>query len=213
MSELSCGGEEAVNKITIVMGKYPQNCGQEKDPIEWIVLKKEEHRCLCISKYLLDCKPYHHSAGNVIWKNSTIRSWLNHEFLMSAFSAEERDRILLTDVSNPAENTQDYIFLLCTDEVEAFFDDEVEDYVDYEERGAVTTFYARSQGAWFLDENCEDDNKGCWWLRYYGNAWDEDEGKYDFMSCVNYDGYIERAAQGVEETDCCIRPAFWLRTD
>lgn len=33
------------------------------------------------------------------------------------------------------------------------------------------------------------------------------------MSCVNFDGYIERAAQGVEETDCCIRPAFWLKTD
>ena len=39
------------------------------------------------------------------------------------------------------------------------------------------------------------------------------EGKYDFISCVNFDGYIERAAQGVEETDSCIRPAFWLRTD
>ena len=36
-------------------------------------------------------------------------------------------------------NTQDYIFLLRADEVEELFDDEVEDYVDYEERGAVTT--------------------------------------------------------------------------
>ena len=202
-----------MNKITVVMGSYLQNGQAKKEPIEWIVLKEEEHCCLCISKYLLDCKPYHDFSKNVTWQDCTLRNWLNHEFFMSAFSAEEREKILLSTVKNPAGNTQDYIFLLSTDEVEELFDDEVEDYVDYEERGAVTTAYARSQGAWFLDEKCEDENKGCWWLRYFGDSWSEDEGKYNFMSCVNFDGYIEWAAQGVEKTDCCIRPAFWLRTD
>lgn len=199
-----------MNKITIVMGKYPQNSGLQKEPIEWIVLIEEENRYLCISKYLLDCKQYHNRSENAIWQNCTLRSWLNHDFLMSAFSAEERERILLTDVVNPAKNTQDHIFLLSADEVENFFDDEVEDYVDYKERGATTTCYTRAQGAWFLDEDCEDYNKGCWWLRYYGNSYEEKEGKHDFMSCVNFDGYIEWAAQGVEES-CCIRPAFWLK--
>lgn len=202
-----------MNKITIIMGEYPQNCGLKKEPIEWIVLKEEEHCCLCISKYLLDCKPYHDFSKNVTWQDCTLRNWLNHEFLMPAFSAEEREKILLSTVKNPAGNTQDYIFLLSTDEVEELFDDEVEDYVDYEERGAVTTDYARVQGAWFLDEDGEDRNKGTWWLRYYGDFLERVEGKYDYISCVNFDGYIEWAAQGVEERDCCIRPAFWLRTD
>ncbi len=202
-----------MNKITIVMGEYPQACGAEKEPIEWIVLREEEHRCLCISKYLLDCKPYHNFSQKVTWQDCSLRGWLNHEFLMSAFSMQEREKILLSIVENPTGNTQDSIFLLSTGEVEELFDDEKEDYVDYEERGAVTTAYARSQGAWFLDESGEDENKGCWWLRYYGNSWDRDEGKYDFMSCVNFDGYIEWAAQGVEETDSCVRPAFWLRID
>lgn len=202
-----------MNKITVFMGSYPQNSEQKKEPIEWIILKEEEHRCLCVSKYLLDCKPYHDFSKNVAWQDCTLRRWLNHEFLMSAFSVEERKKIFLSTVKNPAGNTQDYIFLLSTDDVEELFDDEMEDHVDYEDRGAVTTAYARSQGAWFLDEECKDENKGCWWLRYYGNSWSKDEGKYNFISCVNFDGYIERAAQGVEETDCCIRPAFWLRTD
>jgi len=201
-----------MNKITIIMGAYPQNCGLEKEPIEWIVLKEEEHRCLCISKYLLDCRPYHNLSEKVIWKDCTLRNWLNHVFLMTAFSVEEREKILLSDVVNPAENTQDYIFLLNYDEVEEYFDDEVEDYVDYEERGAVTTAYARQQGAWFLDEDCEEKNKGIWWLRYFGEEYEEMEGKYDFISCVNFDGYIEQAAKDVAELDCCIRPAFWLRT-
>ena len=186
-----------MNKMTIIMGEYPQTCELKKEPVEWIVLKKEQQRCLCISKYLLDCKPYHDSSKNVTWQDCTLRHWLNHDFLMLAFSVEEREKILLSTVENPAGNTRDYIFLLSTDEVEALFDDETEDYADYEERGAITTAYARSQGAWFLDENCEEENKGTWWLRYYGDFRDKEEGKYDFISCVNFDGYIERAAQGV----------------
>ena len=202
-----------MNKITIIMGEYPQTCGMKKEPVEWIVLKEEQQRCLCISKYLLDCKPYHDSSKNITLQDCTLRNWLNHDFLMQTFSNEEREKILLSTIENPAENTRDYIFLLSTDEVEELFDDEVEDYVDYEERGAMTTAYARSQGAWFIDENCEEENKGTWWLRYYGDFRDKEEGKYDFISCVNFDGYIERAAQGVEEAGSCIRPAFWLRTD
>ena len=202
-----------MNKITIIMGEYPQTCGMKKEPVEWIVLKEEQQRCLCISKYLLDCKPYHDSSKNITWQDCTLRNWLNHDFLMQTFSNEEREKILLSTIENPAENTRDYIFLLSTDEVEELFDDEVEDYVDYEERGAMTTAYARSQGAWFIDENCEEENKGTWWLRYYGKFWDKEEGNCYFISCVSFDGYIERAAQGAEEAGCCIRPAFWLRTD
>jgi len=195
------------------MGSYLQNCQAKKEPIEWIVLKEEEHCCLCISKYLLDCKPYHDFSKNVTWQDCTLRNWLNHEFFMSAFSAEEREKILLSIVKNPVGNTQDYIFLLSTDEVEELFDDEAEDYVDYEERGAVTTDYARSQGAWFLDEGGEDGNKGTWWLRYYGDFLDKEEGKYDFISCVNFDGYIEGGAEEANGTNCCVRPTFWLKAE
>lgn len=206
-----------MNKETVFLGSYPQDRGLEKEPIEWIVLKKEEHRCLCISKYLLDCKPYHDFSDNVTWQDSTLRSWLNHEFLVSAFSAEEREKIILSTVKNPAGNTQDQIFLLSTDEVDELFGkdsfEEAKDHVGHEERGAATTARARAQGAWFMEGDGEEKNKGCWWLRYYGNYFDEEEGKDTVISCVNFDGYIERAAQSVEETNCCIRPAFWLRTD
>lgn len=194
-----------MEKNTITLGVYPQNSDSEKEAIEWIVLKEENNCCLCISKYLLDCKPYHEVSENVTWENCSLRKWLNNEFLSTVFSPEEREKIILSNVKNPKKDTLDYIFLLCYDEAEKYF--------LFEERGALTTPYARSHGAWFVDEKCEDDNKGCWWLRYCGE-WDEDEeGEDDIMSCVNFDGYIEMAAQGVEDTDCCIRPAFWLKTD
>lgn len=193
-----------MNQHTIILGEYPQNCGLEKEPIEWIVLKEEEHRCLCTSKYLLDCRQYHNAPEKVIWHDCTLRNWLNHDFLMTAFKKEEREQILLTDVVNPGKNTQDYIFLLSYDEAESYF--------EFEERGAVTTDYARKQGAWFLDEDCEDKNKGSWWLRYCDLSVDGDE-EYDFchlVDCVNFDGYIEVGAQGVEEK-ASVRPVFWLK--
>lgn len=146
-----------MNKSIIVMGEYPQNCGLEKEPIEWIVLKEEEHRCLCISKYLLDCKQYHNLLENVIWQDCTLRNWLNSDFLMTA--------------------------------------------------------YARKQGAWFLKDDCDDKNNGGWVLRYYGVEDDEgkEEGKNDFITVVNFDGYIEYGADDVITENVCIRPAFWLK--
>ena len=75
-----------MNKITVVMGSYLQNCQTSKEPIEWIVLKDEEHRCLCIIRYLLDCRTYHDFSENVTWQDCTLRNWLNHEFFRSALS-------------------------------------------------------------------------------------------------------------------------------
>lgn len=200
-------------KKSILLGTYPQSTGPDREPIEWLVLKEEEKRILCLSRYLLDSRPYHERSECVLWRDCTLRSWLNGEFFMTAFTAEERAKIQLTETETLTGITEDHIFLLCADETDELFDDEREDYVSYEERGAVTTLYARSQGAWYLDEEGEDGGKGCWWLRYCGGVWGREEGEHSYMSCVNFDGYIERAAQGVEETDCCIRPAFWLKTD
>ena len=194
-----------MEKNIITLGMYPQNMGLAKETIEWIVLKKENNSCLCISKYLLDCKPYHKSLEKVTWENCTLRKWLNNGFLFTAFSPEEREKILLSNVKNPKKDTLDYIFLLCYDEAEEYF--------LFEERGTLTTQYTRLQGAWFLDEDCEDYNKGLWWLRYCGESYEKIEGKYAYISCVNFDGYIEYMAEDVTGTNCCIRPAVWLTTD
>lgn len=194
-----------MDRKTVVMGRYPQNCGSEKEPIEWLVLKEEENRCLCINKYLLDNRQYHNVSEKVIWRNCALRHWLNNEFFTTAFSSEERERIILSDVVNQAQNTQDHIFLLNADETEEFF--------AFEERGAETTEYARQRGAWFVREDCTNKNKGSWWLRYYGDSDysnDIQEGEYDCISCVNFDGYIEIGAEDVTGKSC-VRPVFWLK--
>lgn len=193
----------------IKMGAYPQNNESlEKEPIEWVILKQEEHRVLCISKYLLDCKPYHEILENVTWEKCTLRKWLNHDFFFAAFSEEEQEKILISNVKNPAKDTQDSIFLLSYDEASKYF--------EFEERATKTTAYARLQGAWFVDEDervCEHGKNGSWWLRYLGQDYEKAEGEWNVISCVNFDGYIESAADEVTGTTCCIRPAFWLKVE
>ena len=42
-----------------------------------------------ISKYILDNKQFNDTNVYVIWKNCSLRKWLNKEFLNAAFSASE----------------------------------------------------------------------------------------------------------------------------
>lgn len=114
---------------------------------------------------------------------------------------------MINDEQRPKYNTMDRIFLLSYDEAEKYF--------EFEERVAKTTAYARSQGAWFLDENeAEDDselNTGSWWLRYTDCLDEEDNGLYDGVDCVNFDGYIEENADYVTAKNCSVRPALWVK--
>ena len=71
----------------VTFGHYEQDGnldnGQEK--IEWIVLDVQKERCLLLSRYCLDTKSYHSKGKNITWKDCTLRKWLNHDFLNTAF--------------------------------------------------------------------------------------------------------------------------------
>ena len=107
-------------------GRYEQNDNAEDglEPIEWIILKIEDDRMMLISKYALDGQPFHDTKEPVTWGDCSLRKWLNSEFYNNAFSPEEQELILLSDVSNASylgsiywnspneENTDDKLFLL-----------------------------------------------------------------------------------------------------
>lgn len=203
----------------VTLGAYPQSSSDpsQKEPIQWLVLAKEEGKLLCISQLLLDCKPYHHTPEMVTWASCDLRRWLNRNFLESAFSFEEQGRILTTHLINhkgcPQYDTDDKLFLLDYEAAVDYF--ESEDHLMT--RSALTTLYARSRGAWFLspqETEAEDPllYAGCWWLRLPEvTPTNNPDGLYDVLSCVNYDDYIELYASSVEETNVCVRPAFWMR--
>ncbi|MBQ6288031.1 MAG: zinc ribbon domain-containing protein [Clostridia bacterium] len=112
-----------VGKI-IVFGVYEQdNNTKGKEPLEWIVIKsdKESGYIQLITRNVIDSVPY---AGkqNAKWSNSSVREWLNEDFLNTAFSASERKYLIPADVkdNNGATSTTDKVFLLTYDSVESY---------------------------------------------------------------------------------------------
>ena len=126
--------DTSVNDIdTITFGSYPQSdvTGKTKEPIEWIVLDRDEEnkKALLLSKYILDCKPYNDEYKEVTWETCSLRKWLNRDFYNIAFNDSDKIYITLTSLinndnvdygSNGGNNTSDNVFLLSIDEIKHY---------------------------------------------------------------------------------------------
>ena len=155
---------KAGNSITL--GNYPQTkAGNDNTPIEWLVLDNDGETALLISRYALDCKPYNEKREDTAWETCTLRSWLNSEFFNKAFSAEEKQSILQSDVSadknpeydtNPGNATKDKVFLLSVVETNKYFKSK-------DARKCAPTDYAIQQGAYTSDSSKVEGRKACWW--------------------------------------------------
>jgi len=207
--------EETANKIgdfsnsqhtkvgdILYYGRYQQSddIGIEPKPIAWRVLANENGRVLVLSEKGLDCQPYNTEYAKIIWKDCTLRSWLNKEFLDTAFFASEQKAIAMTSVvnnddqgtSNKSGNiTQDKIFLLSIEEAKKYFSGN-------SDRVAVNTAYAQLQGAYTSKKGM-----GWWWLRSPSLS-------ADYASGVDLDGSFYKHGSIVSNNSSAIRPALWL---
>lgn len=100
--------------IIVTFGKYPQSdeSGNEKEPIEWVVLHEKSDKALLVSKYVLNAKAFdenkrYKNGVHVKWEDSTIRSWLNQIFIDEAFNSNEKSQILDTNLTD-VRRTDDY---------------------------------------------------------------------------------------------------------
>ena len=195
----------------ITFGHYEQdnNLNNGQEAIEWIVLdyNETEKKALLLSRYGLDTKPYHgYGNTNGIWGNCFLRSWLTGKFFRAAFTAEEQQKILKTNVDNSmsqgysewdtngGNDTIDRIFLLSYREA-------IEEYFkDNESRTCKPTAYAIAQGA----SVSSSDGNGWWWLRSPGFTPSQ-------ATCVGNDG--AHYSESLSEESGCVRPALWLNLD
>jgi hypothetical protein len=102
-------------------------------PYQWQVLQVRDGNALIISDHIpLDATyPYNEERKDTTWETCTLRTYLNGE-LYGRFTDAERSRIVRTELKN-ADNpwfgtnvgntTHDWIFLLSTEEVVAYFGD------------------------------------------------------------------------------------------
>lgn len=90
---------------TFVFGSFDQD-GKERngaEPIEWTVLDNQGGCLLLITKDALANLPYRADGGEAVWEESTLRTWLNSDFYETAFSGEEKERIVSMDHADPAD--------------------------------------------------------------------------------------------------------------
>ncbi len=190
----------AVGKY-VKFGNYWQNSKDNKEPIEWLVLDViKDNKALLISKYGLDCKPYHNKFESITWEQCDLRKWLNSEFINNAFSREEQEQIQLSEIVNNANpsygttggnNTVDKIFLLSIDEVNKYFHSD-------KERECKATKYAIENNAYV------NNNGNCyWWLRSPGNG-------QNYASYVNGGGDVISYGYFVNSGNNALRVALWV---
>ena len=186
---------------TVVFGRYPQSKDGAPQPIEWLVLTKEDGKALLISKYGLNAKPFHHEFTDITWEKCDLRAWLNDEFMNTAFTEEEQNKIVQVVNQNPnnaqygtngGNATRDRVFLLSIDEAQHLFKND-------EARMCRPTGYAEDNGAYI------DNGNGWrwWWLRSPGYR------GYN-AALVFSDGSVFDNGSLVSHGNNCVRPALWV---
>lgn len=189
----------------VIFGAYEQDGDESngEEDIEWIVLAKKEGKALVISKYALDCRPYNVKREDVTWETCSLRRWMNETFLDLAFSSDEQERILNTNVSadknpeyetDPGNPTTDKVFLLSITEVEEYFTSD-------DARACKPTEYAKTNGA---AENIEG---FCWWWLRWPGSYQES------AAIVSSDGSVSCYGSSVIIVSDCVRPALWINLD
>ena len=192
------------------------------DPIKWRVL--DPSTGLVMAETILDSQAYNnyllyssseyygdasktYYANN--WEHSSIRKWLNNDFLTTAFSTEEQNNIKETTLSTPAYSTSyskydsadtlDKVFLLSYTEVQNTAYGFASGTSYSETRTAQGSSYAKCQGL-----SVNSDNGNSWWRLLLG-------GSYSYRSCdvYSYGDVCDNYNAG--NTDNGVRPAMYLQ--
>ena len=82
----------------------------EGKPLAWKILRTEKSRMLLITQNPVEVLAFNNELKNVTYETSTIRKWLNEDFL-EEFSEDQRSRIVKS-----GEGLNDDIFLLTEDQ-------------------------------------------------------------------------------------------------
>ena len=192
--------EIGIGEGLMEFGSYPFEADGTEKPIRWIILKREEKRVLLLSIYGLDAKPYNKEFTGVTWETCTLRKWLNWEFYVTAFTEDEKRRILLTKVSNednpwyhtPGGNdTEDWVFLLSIREAEEYL--------------PKLLLSRRKPTPCAVKKGADMGRKGncLWWLRVPGY------GPYD-AAYANNVGDTVICGCNVDYSHFAVCPALWI---
>ena len=118
--------ESAYKKGDVIrFGKF------ENNPMEWIVLDKDDDKILILLKCALETREYHSvKKARVTWNTCELRRYLNGDFISKCFDLQEQKMIVESVLVNHdnskygtpgGKNTKDKVFLLSQDEATQLF--------------------------------------------------------------------------------------------
>jgi len=139
----------------IYYGSYEQDGDESngKEPLQWLVLATDEGSILVLSEYILEVRRFDEGNSHY-WEESSLREWLNNDFLNDSFTESEQSCIQLMITS---ETTNDYVFCLSAEEARGLFSSD-------DDRRACPTEAAIINGFDVWDD-CGD-----WWTRSISTA-------------------------------------------
>lgn len=192
----------------VQFGRYEQDVDLSNGPekIEWLVLERLEDQLLLLSMKGLEGKPYHTVPfESITWENCALRSWLNSDFLNTAFKEKEQSFIPVVLNQNKDQSavgtdggadTEDRVFLLSETEASIYLNSEInQDMIGK----ARSTRYCE-------DHNTETNEEGyvSWWLR--------SPGVYPYSAqFVDQNGKLYLSGAYVDiDYQFAVRPAIWL---
>jgi|GEM_PF-2896243 len=161
---------------------------------EWVVIKKEEGRLLCITKEIIEVRRFHDTEEPVSWAESDLRAYLNGEFFENTFSADKSKNAvqpLLTEHTNGSvdfpngstgtgsEPTEDSVFLLSYEEAEDCFISDAARVAAYDSYGQI------------------------WWLRSPGDYLNN-------FANVDGIGQVCYSSSNFHADGLGVRPAIWI---
>lgn len=147
----------------------------------WLVLEIQDSQILLVKKTAIQDQPYNLSLQDITWENSSLRKYLNTDFLKTTFSKEEQNNILPTNIANndntvygtdSGNDTVDSLFVLSIEEADKYM-------------SVFKNFKSNS------------------WLRTSGNT-------ADSAAFISYDGAVMDYGYNVTSIDFTAAPALWF---
>ena len=196
----------------VEFGTYMQSSkNDEWTDIKWRVLERDDDRVLLICDCCIEAIPYETAditqdidTLDTVWSDSSLRNWLNESFFVSAFSENEKDKILETRNQTDAyrnkletEETKDKVFLLSDDEVRKYFPKRFDRQANATDR-AVN----RDDTSIFVSDLTDD--TVFWWLRSCGD-------EHNCAKVVGAEGAVVDSGFLIPRLDIGVRPAIWVR--
>ena len=185
----------------VIFGSYEQDNNVENGPedIEWCVLDVQNGKALLLSKYALASRCYNDMKEGE-WESSSLRNWLNGDFINDSFSDAQKASIAHTSINNgegqswtcgAGNDTEDFVFLLSYNELGRYLTDDM--------RLCTPTQKAVSDGAYQNEKgNCR------WWLRSPINQYGNSEAVSATGSTI---------CRESDDSKTAVRPIMWVSSD